>query len=135
MYVVSGFSRTSSRSRAAIAPKSEQRMIGGLDALHSLEKQPGGKKSEGHPVATVPEREQMARIALMGADVRETIWRHREYAFPRVVDAYVSQRRKELLEIILVEQISTPEKDGYTLRSAKTDSPVYQRVFIDIKIF
>ena len=76
-------------------------MIGGLDALHPFKKQPGGKKSESHPVASVPEREEMAGITVMWADVRETIRRHREHAFPRVVDAYVSQRGKKLLEIRL----------------------------------
>ena len=74
-------------------------MIGGLNALHPFEKQPGGEKFESHPVASVPEREEMTGITVMWADVREPIRRHREHAFPRVVDAYVRQRGKQLLEI------------------------------------
>ena len=88
-------------TRTAITSEGEQRMIGGPNALHPFEKQPGGEKSESHPVASVPERKEMTGITVMWADVREPIRRHREHAFPRVVDAYVRQRGKQLLEIRL----------------------------------
>ena len=42
-------------------------------AVIQLQQQPGREKSERHPVAAVPEREQVSRVVTMRADVRQAI--------------------------------------------------------------
>src|SRR5688572_29989592 len=83
-----------------MAAEGKQRVIGGMDASHVFEQQPGGKKSEGHSVTAVSEREQMTRIAMMRPNVREAVGRHGEQALPCVVDTNVGQGRKHSLKVV-----------------------------------
>jgi len=79
-----------SRSASACPAKVEERVVSGHVTLPSFEEEPCGKESERHAVSTVAEREPLAGISAMRADVGQAVGCHCEETPPGFESAAAS---------------------------------------------
>ena len=88
------------RAASPEPPEPEQLVVGTGPSLHDPKGGLRAEEAERHAVAAIAEREDLAWMEAMPADVGQAIRRRREEAFPRVLGSNPVQRWIERREIV-----------------------------------